>query len=60
MMPRELRSGMQVARQVRSGTGLLLLGAGEHLDEGKIVSLIRFFDIDPPRGGVAVLVKRPS
>jgi response regulator RpfG family c-di-GMP phosphodiesterase len=60
MMPRELRRGMLVTRQVRSGTGLLLLGAGEYLDEGKIVSLIRFFDIDPPRGGVAVLVRKPG
>jgi response regulator RpfG family c-di-GMP phosphodiesterase len=58
MMPRQLRRGMKVARQVRSGTGLLLLGSGEYLDEGKIVSLIRFFDIDPPHGGIAVLVKK--
>lgn len=58
ILPRHLRPGMKIARQVRSGTGLLLLGAGEYLDEGKIVSLIRFFDIDPPQGGVAVLVKK--
>jgi len=57
MSPRELRRGMIVAHEVRSGTGLLLLGSGEYLDEGKIQALKRFYAIDPPSGGIAVLVR---
>jgi response regulator RpfG family c-di-GMP phosphodiesterase len=58
MTPRELRRGMIVAHEVRSGTGLLLLGSGEYLDDGKIQALKRYYAIDPPSGGIAVLVKK--
>ncbi|HEX9022594.1 MAG TPA: HD domain-containing phosphohydrolase [Geobacteraceae bacterium] len=47
--PKDLREGMIVAREVRSGTGLLLLGSGEALETGKIMALRRYFLIDPPQ-----------
>ncbi len=58
LFPSELRTGMLVAREVRSGTGLLLLAKGERLDEGKIHSLRRYYLIDPPTAGVLVLTRR--
>jgi hypothetical protein len=58
MTPRDLRRGMIVAREVRSGTGLLLLGSGEYLDDGKIQALKRYYSIDPPSGGIAVRVRK--
>jgi putative nucleotidyltransferase with HDIG domain len=58
LFPGELRRGMQVTHAVRSGTGLLLLGAGEVLDEWNIQSLKRYYQLDPPNGGVKVLIKQ--
>jgi len=58
LSPRELRRGMTVAREVRSGTGLLLLARGESLDEAKIVALRRYYGIDPPKTGVLVWTRR--
>jgi putative nucleotidyltransferase with HDIG domain len=52
----ELREGMAVAREVRSGTGILLLGVGENLDRGKITALRRYYQIDPPQKGILVRV----
>jgi response regulator RpfG family c-di-GMP phosphodiesterase len=56
LQPRELREGMIVAREVRSGTGLLLLGAGECLDVSKIKALRRYYVIDPPGKGILALI----
>jgi hypothetical protein len=39
---------------VRSGTGILLLGAGETLDLGQIQALRRYYLIDPPKKGILV------
>lgn len=50
----ELREGMVVAREVRSGTGVLLLGVGELLDLVKIQALGRYTVIDPPKRGILV------
>jgi putative nucleotidyltransferase with HDIG domain len=58
LSPRELRRGMIVAREVRSGTGLLLLARGESLDDAKIHSLRRYYAIDPPKAGVMVWTGR--
>ncbi len=57
LYPGELRRGMLVTRDVRSGTGLLLLAAGEKLDEWNIQALKRYYHLDPPEGGIVVLVK---
>lgn len=54
LRPRELLEGMRTSRNLYSGTGLLLLTAGTLLDANKIVSLLRYYRIDPPSGGVFV------
>ncbi|MGA7826125.1 MAG: HD domain-containing phosphohydrolase [Geobacteraceae bacterium] len=58
LYPGELRRGMQVTHAVRSGTGLLLLGEGEVLDEWNITSLKRYYQLDPPDRGIRVLIKQ--
>jgi response regulator RpfG family c-di-GMP phosphodiesterase len=52
----ELREGMVIAREVRTGTGLLLLGVGECLDPVNIGALRRYCLIDPPEKGILVRV----
>jgi response regulator RpfG family c-di-GMP phosphodiesterase len=56
LQPKELREGMVIAREVRSGTGLLLLGEGERLDPVNIGALRRYCHIDPPKKGIQVQV----
>ncbi len=58
VQPGELRRGLLVTRDVRSGTGLLLLAAGERLDEWNIQALKRYYHIDPPEEGITVLMKK--
>ena len=58
LQPGGLYVGMRLARDVISGTGLLLLGHGEVLDEARIASISRYYRIDPPGHGVFVLVER--
>jgi response regulator RpfG family c-di-GMP phosphodiesterase len=58
LLPGELRRGMLVTRAVRSGTGLLLLAAGERLGEWNIQALKRYYHLDPPEGGITVLIKK--
>lgn len=54
LRPGQLVEGMRISRDLYSGTGLLLLVAGTVLDTGKIVSLARYYDIDPPGSGVPI------
>jgi len=54
LLPRLLVEGMCISRNLYSGTGLLLLTAGTVLDASKIVSLARYYQIDPPGSGVFV------
>uniref|UniRef100_C6DZA7 Response regulator receiver modulated metal dependent phosphohydrolase n=1 Tax=Geobacter sp. (strain M21) TaxID=443144 RepID=C6DZA7_GEOSM len=54
LWPGDLVEGMHITRDLYSGTGLLLLAVGSTLDAGKIVSLARYYNIDPPTGGVFV------
>lgn len=54
--PINLYVGMKLARDVISGTGMLLLKQGEDLDEDRIASIRRYYRIDPPAHGVFVLV----
>jgi putative nucleotidyltransferase with HDIG domain len=54
IQPSELREGMIIAREVRSGTGVLLLCEGECLDAGKIQAITHYYQIDPPKQGVLV------
>lgn len=55
---RDLREGMILAKEVRSGTGLLLLGKGITLTSRNIHAINRYFQIDPPRGNIFVMVRR--
>jgi hypothetical protein len=52
--PRLLVEGMQITRNLYSGTGMLLLTKGTLLDAGKIVSVVRYYQIDPPANGIFV------
>ena len=54
LQPGQLVEGMRINRNLYSGTGLLLLTEGSFLDAGKIVSLARYYDIDPPATGVFI------
>lgn len=54
--PVNLHVGMVLARDVVSGTGMLLLRSGVKLDEDRIASISRYYRIDPPVHGVYVQV----
>ena len=49
---------MIFAKELRSGTGPLLLGKCIKLTDRNIQSINRHFQIDPPKGNIFVLVKR--
>lgn len=55
LRPSELRSGMLLTKDLYSGTGLLLLNRGELLDPGKIESIKRYYQLDPPERGIFAL-----
>ncbi|WP_298437005.1 HD domain-containing phosphohydrolase [Geobacter sp.] len=55
--PEDLLTGMVLAQDVVSGTGLLLLNRGVTLDRMKISAILRYYQLDPPRGGVRVFTK---
>ncbi len=52
--PGDLKNGMVLSRDVKSGTGLLLLGKGVSLDGTTIEAIKRYYLIDPPPRGVFV------
>ena len=52
--PDDLKEGMVLSRDVKSGTGLLLLSKGVSLDRTNIEAIKRFYRIDPPPRGVFV------
>lgn len=54
LSPKSLVPGMIVSRDLKSGTGLLLLGAGTVLKEKDIEALKRSYSIDPPKTGIVV------
>ena len=56
--PKELTVGMQLSRNVYSGSGILLLNKGNVLDEGKVIAIQRNYRLDPPEHGVFVSIKR--
>ncbi len=57
LKPEDLKPGMIVSRDVRSGSGLLLLSKGVTIDLPGIESLKRHYHFDPARSGVFVWVK---
>ena len=58
MEPRSLYEGLVLSRDICSGTGLLLLGKGAVLDEVKIKSIKRYYELDPPSAGVHVWINK--
>lgn len=52
--PDALKPGMVLSRDVKSGTGLLLLAKGIVLDEKRIAGLRHYYRIDPARTGVFI------
>ena len=54
--PEGLISGMVLTRDVRSGTGVLLLPRGNTLTPKKIDLILRYYRLDPPDTGVYVSV----
>ncbi len=55
---KDLRPGMIISKDVKSGTGLLMLSKGMKLNEKSIQSLKRSYQLDPSRSGVFVWIKR--
>jgi HD-GYP domain-containing protein (c-di-GMP phosphodiesterase class II) len=56
--PDDLVPGMVISRDVKSGTGLLLISKGVILNPRKIDSLRRHYELDPPRTGVYVWTEK--
>jgi response regulator RpfG family c-di-GMP phosphodiesterase len=54
----DLTEGMLLSRDVRSGTGLLLLSKGTNLAAQNLQALKRHHQLDPSKGGVYVWAKR--
>jgi len=52
--PSKLSDGMVLTRDVRSGTGLLILARGVVMNQKIIEALQRYYRIDPPKTGIFV------
>ena len=57
LYPKDLKVGMVLSRDVRTGTGVLLLSKGIELNEANIENLNRYYKLDPSKNGVFVWVK---
>jgi putative nucleotidyltransferase with HDIG domain len=55
--PNELKEGMVVSRDVKSGTGILLLSKNIALNAMNIKAIKRYYTIDPPKRGVFIWVR---
>ncbi|SEA34615.1 Response regulator c-di-GMP phosphodiesterase, RpfG family, contains REC and HD-GYP domains [Desulfuromusa kysingii] len=56
--PKDLKPGMQLRRDLHSGTGVLLLKQGIIFDENSIDAVKRCFMIDPFEREICVMIKR--
>jgi len=54
LQPSKLADGMVLTRDVRSGTGLLILARGIVMNQQIIGALQRYYRMDPPRTGIFV------
>ncbi len=54
LRPKDLIPGLIVSRDVRSGTGLLLLRKGMTINERNIETMKRGYHIDPSKSGIFV------
>ena len=55
---KDIRDGMVVSRDVKSGTGIILLPKGTILNTKNTQALRRYYQLDPSQNGVFVLVQR--
>ncbi len=55
---KDVKEGMVISRDVKSGTGIILLSKGTKLDMKSINALRRYYKLDPSKSGVFVLVER--
>jgi response regulator RpfG family c-di-GMP phosphodiesterase len=58
LRPEELQTGMVLARNLYSGSGMLLLQKGNTIDEVQVESIKRYYKIDPAKTGIFVMVTR--
>lgn len=56
--PGSLKQGMILARDFKSGTGVLLMPRGTRLDEKSIETLHRYHHLDPSKNGIFVYVRK--
>lgn len=56
--PKYLEPGMVISRDLKSGTGILILSKGIELDRKNINALRRSHQLDPVKSSIFVLVKR--
>lgn len=54
LLPADLKEGMELSRDVFSGTGILLLTRGTVLATHSISLLARYYELDPPSQGVFI------
>jgi putative nucleotidyltransferase with HDIG domain len=54
ILPDRLLPGMVITRDVKSGTGLLIIARGVVLDQKSVLALQRYFRLDPPKHGIFV------
>jgi len=57
LLPVDLKEGMELSRDVFSGTGILLLTKGTALAKPSISLLTRYYELDPPNQGVFISVR---
>jgi response regulator RpfG family c-di-GMP phosphodiesterase len=58
LSPNDLRPGMFLSKDVKTGTGLLLLGKGIELNAQHIDAIRRSYYLDPSRTGIFVIINR--
>lgn len=54
----DVKEGMILSRDVKSGTGLILLSKGTVLNWRNIQAIRRYYQLDPSKTGIFVMVKR--
>ena len=59
-LPDELRPGMVLVEDIRTGTGILVLPAGTELKHEHILALKRYFELDPSGSSIRVWLKQKS
>ena len=58
LSPKDLLPGMVVSREVRTGTGLVLMAKGVALNDDNIATIRRCYHFDPSKTGVYVMIDR--